>query len=197
LAVAELEGEYIHLPSDLPARVPPPLRTSILVRKEYHKLVEHMHISEGGRTYLDDPVEGASEQPPMNVEASATASASSGVADFTAAVEGPSEQPPMTAEASATASTSSGVAVLKKKKKEPLGIALSGTPGVGKSSGLPFVVANLAKYNQTAVYRFKRATGDEYILLDFSSSPPKVDFVFDDPYKLEGEKCMSQGELSS
>lgn len=74
LAECNPDAEYIKLPKKLPLQLPPPLRTSTYVRKEYRKVIECMYIAEGGCTDLH------SRPPQGSAAAATTAPAGSGTA---------------------------------------------------------------------------------------------------------------------
>lgn len=64
---------------------------------------------------------------------------------------------------------------LQQGRRTFLGTVLTGPPGCGKSSIAPFVIAHLARHKKTVLYRHRDMLASQYVLLDFSTSPPYVD----------------------
>lgn len=70
-----------------------------------------------------------------------------------------------------------------------LGHVLTGPPGSGTSSIAPLVVAHLAQHKQPVLYRyFNPRSLEQYVMLDFTCSPPCVDIEYADrPKRLAGK----------
>ena len=125
---ARLDGDFVMLPPDLPLKIPPPLRTSIFARSDYHKVIKRLCIKDGGMKCIQDEDDALHLQSP---EAGSGNQATRGMAP-----------PPRSSEQR-----------LHQSGRMFVGTVLTGPPGTGKSSILPLVLVHLAQTNNIVVYR--------------------------------------------
>lgn len=79
-----------------------------------------------------------------------------------------------------------------------VGTVLTGPPGAGKSSIAPLVMAHLAKHKLPVLYRyFSPRSLEQYVMLDFRTSPPTVDIEYSEtPKRLAGVKDTILSSIS-